>query len=79
MAQNETENPLGFNDKRRGTRAGQATSVVSNVTNLADVAALRARLTAAAAASYPASRLDKMTKNDMVYAVRLIDEAAGLK
>lgn len=39
---------------------------------------LRTRLTAIDASAYSASRLDTMTVNDMIFAVRLADEAAGI-
>lgn len=41
--------------------------------DLADVAAMRARLTAINGAAYTSSVLDTMTFNDMVYAIRLAD------
>lgn len=76
MAVLERENVLGFVDKRR-TQATTNTGVTTPA-NFADTAALRARLTAVNAGYYTAARLDNMTKNDMVYAVRLADEAAGI-
>lgn len=80
MANNDIENPLGVTDKRNNTRAGSGVgSMNANIANYDDVTSLRARLTAAAAASYPAVKLDAMTKNDMVYALRLIDDPTGIK
>ncbi|HET7713282.1 MAG TPA: hypothetical protein VFK94_02335 [Patescibacteria group bacterium] len=76
MANAEIENNLGITDKRR--TQGATTTPVATDANYADVAALKARLTAAAPASYPAATLNLMTKNDMVYALRLIDDAAGI-
>jgi hypothetical protein len=74
-----TENILGVIDKRdvQGSNANpySATTVGGNVR---DIAAARARLTAISAATYPAATLDKMTFNDMIYAIRINDEAAGL-
>lgn len=86
MADNERENPLGYVDKRRVTRMGDAGNVNGNpvaagagdASNYASVAGLRARLTAVNAAYYTTARLNLMTKNDMVYAVRLADDAAGI-
>lgn len=76
MADTEKENPLGFTDKRRTqTTAGSGVTTPANFT---DVTALRARLTAINGAYYTAARLNQMTKNDMVYAVRRADEAAGI-
>lgn len=47
--------------------------------DLLDVAALRARLTALDAGFYTAARLNTMTKNDMVYAVRVADLASTVR
>lgn len=67
-------------DKRRTTAAGN--SATSNSANHAartnSIADMRTRLTAINATSYSATRLDTMTVNDMLYAIRLADEAAGL-
>jgi hypothetical protein len=76
MANLEREFPLGFKDKRH-TQATTAT--VYTDANYADVSSLRARLATIDGTYYTSARLDKMTKNDMVYAVRLADDAAGVK
>lgn len=78
MAQNDTENTLGFVDKRRATRAGSNALSVGTDANFTDVAGLRARLFAAAPSSYSQARLETMTKNDMQYALRLLDEAGSI-
>jgi len=75
MANADIEGKHSWTDKRR--TQGSATQTVT-LTNYKDVAALKARLTAAAAASYPTATLNLMTKNDLEYAVRLIDDAAGI-
>ena len=75
MADTERENPIGFIDKRR-TQASNDTPLVA--ANYEDVAGLRTRLTAINAAYYTSTRLNQMTKNDMVYAVRLADDAASI-
>lgn len=79
MADTEVENKLGFIDKRRNPK-GQATGrwVTSSPVNYDDVAGLRARLIAVNAGYYTATRLNSMTKNDMVHAVRQADDAAGI-
>jgi hypothetical protein len=78
VANVETENSKGFTDKRRlpaaAARPGTATTAVS----YNDVATLRTRLQAINGAYYTTARLDGLTKNDMVYAVRLADDAAGI-
>lgn len=86
MANVERENPLGYVDKRRNNRGQDLGNANGNpvsagagdASNYASVAGLRARLTAVNATYYTAARLESMTKNDMVYAVRLADDAAGI-
>lgn len=64
-------------DKRRVQGASSQPGTIMGA-NYKDVAALRARLTAINAAYYTTGRLNDMTENDMVYAVRLNDDAAGI-
>lgn len=45
----------------------------------ASITALKARLTAIDAGYYTATRLNKMTYNDLVYAVRVNDSPASIK
>lgn len=47
--------------------------------NYRDVNALRTRLAAISATTYTPAQLNLMTVNDMVYAVRLADDAGGVK
>jgi hypothetical protein len=85
MADIERENPLGFVDKRRqpkGQDSGSATGFPvaagsGSAADLASVAALRTRLTNLNAGYYTATRLNGMTKNDMVYAARVASDSAG--
>lgn len=58
-----------FVDKRRG-RGGVGADVVAEVANMMSVSLLRARLTALKPTAYTAARLNSMTRNDMIYAVR---------
>jgi hypothetical protein len=78
MAQNDLDTGPGFVDKRRATRAGSATNSIATDANFADIGAMRTRLTAISATAYSAANLDKMTRNDMVHALRLADEAASV-
>lgn len=79
MADAQTEDRMGFVDKR-WTFASQsnAISTTSLGGNMRDVGALRARLAAINGTFYTAAILNQMTMNDMIYAVRINDEAAGL-
>jgi len=76
MAQSDNENQLGYVDKRR--TPSDATNRVTTDANFADIGAMRTRLTAVSAVAYSSSNLDKMTRNDMVHALRLADESAGV-
>lgn len=86
MADTENEFSYGFVDTRRHPK-GQSEAVPlagtgtarAGAANISSVAELRARLSTANGAYYTVSRLNTMTKNDMVYAVRQSDEAAGIK
>lgn len=86
MADSERENPLGYVDRRRIARGGDPGNVNGNPiaagnsdsSNLSSVAGLRARLTAISATTFTVARLNAMTKNDMVYAVRVQDDLAGI-
>jgi hypothetical protein len=70
MALLDIDNPYGYTDKRvgRGT-IGLHPAAESN--NMDSVSELRARLAGLNGAYFTVSRLDSMTKNDMIYALRL--------
>ena len=63
-------------DKRRGR--GSNASVLATPANYVSVATLEARLLAIGGA-YTQARINQMTLNDMIYAVRVNDDAAGIK
>lgn len=63
-------------DKRQ--TQGLGTSAITTPANYDDVTALRTRLAAISGTAYSAANLDAMTKNDMVYALRLNDDTAGI-
>lgn len=67
----------GFVDKRRARDHGSP--ALAEYANYGQVSTLRSRLTALSATSYTAARLDSMTSNDMVYALRVASaDAAGI-
>jgi hypothetical protein len=72
-----SENEFRVTDRRR-VQASTAKPGTLGGTNYASVAAMRARLTAINPTSYTTKRIDDMTKNDMEYAIRLADDAAGI-
>ncbi len=48
-------------------------------TDYATITGLRARLTAISAGTYTTAYLDKLTMNDMIYAVRLNDSPSTIR
>jgi len=65
-------------DKRAG-RGTTASPLTTTDTNSRDITAMRARLTAISGTTYTAARLNTMTENDMLYALRMSDDLAGVK
>lgn len=79
MASSTIRTGKGFVDKRRG-RVNTGTTQLAEEANYDNVSSMRTRLTAISAARYPASKLDAMTFNDMVYALRVeTGDSAGIK
>lgn len=78
MPLNQTMNSLGVVDKRQSS--GSATAPISSTTHNAtkDDAAMDAQLTTLNAAYYTAARLQTMSENDKVYALRLGYDSAGI-
>lgn len=76
MAQHEPGDVLGITDKNKATAgsAAKSTEAVATVANYASHADLDARLTAISATTFSQSRLDSMTLNDKVYALRVQDD-----
>jgi hypothetical protein len=66
----------GIVDKRRGR--GQAASALATPVNYTSLATLEARLLAIGGA-YTQARINQMGINDMIYAIRLNDDLAGVK
>lgn len=63
----------------RAERGTTASPLTWTDWNARDVTAMRARLTAISGTTYTAARLNTMTKNDMLYALRMSDDLAGVK
>ena len=68
-------NPTNVNSG--GNNGNQATAEDATV-NFMSIATMRARLTAINAGYYTAARLNQMTYNDMMYAIRLNDFATTI-
>lgn len=80
MANADLTNNFGVPERRESTNA-QAKSSLSPLgtpNNYTDITKLRARLTALNAGRYTSAFLDVMTKNDMIYALRTLDDSAGI-
>ena len=77
MADLDIDAPRGVVDKRRG-RGFTGASTLTSTANLDTVSTMKARLTAINGTSYSAARQASMTPNDMMYAIRLADDAAGI-
>lgn len=67
---------LGFAYRNRQTAGsiGISTSPVATPANYASVSAIEARLTAINAAYFTAARLNQMTLNDKIFALRQADD-----
>jgi hypothetical protein len=80
MAKADLTDNFGFADRRNTTAAQAISSTTATATplNYNDITKLRTRLTAINGARYTSTYLDIMTKNDMVYALRTLDDAAGI-
>jgi len=69
---------VGFVDKRRGRTYDGV--VLTEEANYSKVSTLKARLTALKPSQYTAAKLNNMTVNDMVYALRVESaDSAGIK
>lgn len=80
MANYDNDANLGMIDKRKVGRTTSAAVApnLATIANYASISGLRTRLAAANGAYYTSARLDQMSENDMSYALRTIDDAAGL-
>lgn len=80
MAQHQPGNEQGFTDKTKATAGSVADSGASVGTpaNYDNNTALDAALTAISATTYSQVNLDKMTRNDKVYALRLNSDSGTI-
>jgi hypothetical protein len=69
MANAQVSSQHGFTEKRRG-RVFTSTDPNAEATNMGSVSAMRTRLAAINGTYYTSARLDAMTENDMIYALR---------
>lgn len=69
MAEFDIGNANGFVDKRHG-RGTSGASVLAEQNNYDSIYLLRTRLAALNGTYYTAARMNSMTKNDLIYALR---------
>lgn len=79
MAQNQLGNLTGTVDRRVVSKGGSSSGSLATPANYADVNAMRTRLAAINAGYYTTTKLDQMSVNDMVYAIRVADDATAIK
>ena len=78
MADLDISDPTGVKDKRRG-RGTTSTQPMAEINNTQSISQLKTRLAALNGTSYSATRLATMTKNDMLYALRIASaDSAGI-
>lgn len=73
---------IGNRQKVVDKRAGRGTTtspLTTTDTNARDITTMRTRLTTISATTYTTARLNAMTENDMIYALRMNDDLAGVK
>lgn len=68
----------GILDKRQGRHASTTQVTNTFINNTKDIASMITRLKAISSTTYTDARLAAMTPNDMIYAIRLNDEAGGI-
>lgn len=69
MADLDINDPFGLVDKRRG-RGNTGSHQQTEAVNMLSATAMKTRLTAINAGYYTATRLNSMTENDMIFALR---------
>ena len=57
---------------------GGTASNLNNISNYVSVTAMRTRLAAVNAGYYTSARLDALTVNDMIFALRNVDDATSI-
>lgn len=70
---------LGFVNSRKAIdgMGGQASNL-NNISNYVSVQSMRTRLAAANGTYYTSARLDQLSVNDMIFALRNIDDATSI-
>lgn len=78
MANLDIGTPVGVVDKRLGWGSSGATNL-AEIANMTSTSALRTRLQAISGTKFTTARLNSMSKNDMLYALRMeSNDKAGI-
>lgn len=80
MANADLLDNLGVAERRGSTnaQAKASTTMLGTPLNYFDITKLRARLNTLNAGRYTSAYLDTLTRNDMIYALRTLDDSAGI-
>lgn len=79
MADLDIMDPFGITDKRKGRGNTTSTHQLAEANNMTTIAGMKARLTTLNATTYTAARLATMTRNDLIYALRVASaDSAGI-
>jgi hypothetical protein len=86
VADTEQEFEIGYTSKKRNNKGqelgGTNKEIAASANLLADIGSvggLRAALTTFSSTTYTTALLNRMTKNDMVYALRLANDSNAIK
>lgn len=79
VARNDVSNPLKVANAKKNRGDGTNSNAALVMDNADDVTKMRSRLKTISAATYTDAVLDLMTKNDMLYALRVNSDAANVK
>lgn len=69
---------LCWTDKRRGSSGQTNTNPIGTIGNFKDESSIDTRLTAISGTAYSAANLKIMNLNDKIWALRQVDESAGI-
>ena len=80
MANADLMDTFGVTERRGSTnaQAKSSTTPMGTPLNYNDITKLRARLATLNAGRYTSAYLDTLTRNDMIYALRTLDDSAGI-
>lgn len=80
MANYDNDPNMGLPDKRKVGRTTSAVNApdIATPANYNSISAMRTRLAAINGAYYTTAKLNQLSKNDMIHAIRTNDDSAGI-